>query len=583
MITSLKLHRYKGFRDFSVTFKAKSLLLGPNNAGKSTIIGAIRLANEAAKFTTRNGASDRFRNGERTIHGHHILKLRTQSFSLENLRHEFEDEITYLSLRYDTGGVIHLVWPVDAPAFFWLEHEGQSVFTAAAAKLLISPIGVAPTLTPLDRDEKQLSPEHLRSNIETKLSSRHLRNNLFAVREIDPEDFKGLNGFLLGNTPELADLQLIRQIRDGEAWIDFYYRDAASRTEKEIFWAGDGLQIWIQILFHIWRSRHSSTMVLDEPDVFLHPDLQRRLVRILEAQPQQIVMSSHAAEVASEADPQSLVWIERSSRAAKRLSSENYLGGVAGGLGRSFNLSIAHALKAKVALFIEGEDVKIIRILAEQVRCWKIAKEEGLAVVPIGGFNRWPSVETFAWLKNGFLESGVKVRLILDSDYRKAADCRSLESELLKANVDTHIWHRKELASYLLDPLIIAAATGLDLDEVIPKLNTVVEELKWDVFGQLAKQVLDSAPSHVAASAALSEAQESFLINWSDLEGKLRLVPAQKVISGWNRQRTGSRQRILTSRSLASAASPATLDWEIVEVLQSIESDLSSASNWNSR
>lgn len=509
-----------------------------------------------------------------------MLKLRTQSFSLENLRHEFEDKVTSLSLRYATGAVIHLIWPVEAPAFFWLENLGQPVVTAAAAKILISPIGVAPTLTPLDRDEKQLSSVHLRSHIETKLSSRHFRNNLFAIREVELEEFECLRKFLLENTPELVDLQLIRRIQDGEVWIDLYYRDTAGRTEKEIVWAGDGLQIWIQILFHIWRCRDSTTMVLDEPDVFLHPDLQRRLVRILEAQPQQIIVSSHAAEVASEADPQSLVWIERSSRAAKRLSSENYLGGVAGGLGKSFNLSIAHALKAKVALFVEGEDAKIIRILAEQLGCSRIAKEEGLAIVPIGGFNRWPSLETFAWLKDGFLDSGVKVRLILDSNYRTVADCRSLESDLQKANVDTHIWHRKELESYLLDPAIISAATGLDLDDVVTKLNVVLDELKWDVFGQLAKQGLESTSPHLAASTVLTEAQQSFSIHWSNLERKLRLVPAQKVISGWNRLQSGSRKNTLTSRSLASAATPKTLDWEMVEVLQSIEADLSSANYW---
>lgn len=98
MITSLKLYRYKGFKDFSVAFKSKSLLLGPNNAGKSTIIGAIRLAHEAAKFTTRNGPKERFREGERTIYGYHISKLRTQSYNLENLRYEFEEEPTRLSL-----------------------------------------------------------------------------------------------------------------------------------------------------------------------------------------------------------------------------------------------------------------------------------------------------------------------------------------------------------------------------------------------------------------------------------------------------------------------------------------------------
>ena len=65
--------------------------------------------------------------------------------------------------------------------------------------------------------------------------------------------------------------------------LDLYYTEAGRRTEKELVWAGDGVQIWLQLLLHVFRLRERDVVVLDEPDVFLHPDLQRRLVWLLES------------------------------------------------------------------------------------------------------------------------------------------------------------------------------------------------------------------------------------------------------------------------------------------------------------
>lgn len=42
-IDRLRLIRYKGFEEFTVQLRTQSLLVGPNNAGKSTIITALRV------------------------------------------------------------------------------------------------------------------------------------------------------------------------------------------------------------------------------------------------------------------------------------------------------------------------------------------------------------------------------------------------------------------------------------------------------------------------------------------------------------------------------------------------------------
>jgi len=41
-ITSVRFRNFKAFKDFSVSLDHMNILVGPNNSGKSTIIGAFR-------------------------------------------------------------------------------------------------------------------------------------------------------------------------------------------------------------------------------------------------------------------------------------------------------------------------------------------------------------------------------------------------------------------------------------------------------------------------------------------------------------------------------------------------------------
>lgn len=285
----------------------------------------------------RTKASVAGRDGERWVRGH---PLRTDSvgFIRENLRHEFEERLTRLTLTFTSKAELHLVWPVSGEPFFWVEHpRGLQVTTASKAKAVLEPISLVPTLSPLEHGEKKLSENTLRGDVETRLFSRHFRNHVAAIREESQDRYSELISFLLGRTPELASLDLVASRVDDEIWLDLFYRDQGSRTERELFWAGDGLQIWIQILFHLWRTRDSHVVVLDEPDVFLHPDLQRRLSRELEEAPQQTILATHAPEIAGEAHQGNVIWVERRQARAKRVTDESALADLGAVLGSGFS------------------------------------------------------------------------------------------------------------------------------------------------------------------------------------------------------------------------------------------------------
>jgi predicted ATPase len=48
-ITSIRFKNYKVFKSFSVSIKDFNVLVGPNNAGKSIVLGALRILGEALR------------------------------------------------------------------------------------------------------------------------------------------------------------------------------------------------------------------------------------------------------------------------------------------------------------------------------------------------------------------------------------------------------------------------------------------------------------------------------------------------------------------------------------------------------
>src|SRR5690242_15296786 len=53
MFTRVKFRNFKSLRDFSVNLRATNVFVGPNNAGKSTVLDAFRVMGAAHAFACR--------------------------------------------------------------------------------------------------------------------------------------------------------------------------------------------------------------------------------------------------------------------------------------------------------------------------------------------------------------------------------------------------------------------------------------------------------------------------------------------------------------------------------------------------
>ena len=115
----------------------------------------------------------------------------------------------------------------------------------------------------------------------------------------------------------------------------------------------------------------------------------------------------------------------------------------------------------RTVVFVEGDDMSIIRELAKTVGADDLAREHNCAVIEIKGFSNWVRVEPFKWFVSDFLDGSVDVYVLLDRDYRADADVGQVCSTLEAVGVHAHVWERKELENYLLDPTALARVSKL--------------------------------------------------------------------------------------------------------------------------
>ncbi|MFI9149751.1 ATP-dependent nuclease [Streptomyces sp. NPDC053367] len=571
----MRLKNFKAFESFYISFRDSSLLVGPNSAGKSTILTALRLAEACLRLAKRVRPST-----SNPHRGSYYLSypVPTRDFAAlsESIRHNFRDHETSMELVWKNGSRMRAVWPErlpfedePTPFFYLLDPAGNSPRAIAPVKANFSTIGVVPTLSPLEHEEPILEVETVKKNLNTRLSSRHFRNQLRMLDNSGEWD-----DFMRFASPWLAGITLKRPVTKYDtSSIDVFFTEGASGSEKEIVWAGDGVQIWLQLLLHLYRAEDLPTLVLDEPEVFLHADLQRRLVRLLEYMDSQVVLATHSTEVLTEADPESIVWVDKTRRQAVRAPKDENLTGLHSALGSVFNLAMAKALRAKGVVFVEGKDVRILKLVSKTLGLGRISEETTLAVVPMNGYSKWEHAEAFGWFLREFLGESVKALVLLDRDYRTETQVTDVENRFDSAMVQAHVWKRKELESYLIIPETIARLSKCPVAEVEDIIETVMGKMQNRVTSRLLAEKLASEKRTGRDVAEINEEGLNDLSEgWKRSEFRYSVCPPKKVLAGLNKELQRRKYKAVSFEAVARAAKPEEIPVEMSTFLRKIES-----------
>jgi len=555
-----------------------TIVVGANNAGKSTVVEALRLVAVA---------TDRLINGRAQFRrSPDWLDLPAREIGLTPSVRGLaaggqEDSVFYLYsgppavvTATFTGGasvVVHV--GRDSQIFVTARRgDGSQVRSSAnASSLGLGPVAVQPQVAPILREEPIRTEETLRRGEGTYLASQHFRNQLHRNRK----EFRKFKRIAEETWPGLQIKELEADDTHPERPIQLRVRDRDFVGEINLM--GHGLQMWLQIIWFLGRAPQEATVVLDEPDVYMHPDLQRRLLDLVRTRFAQLVIATHSIEIISDVDARSILAVDRSRPESEFVDSFSGLQRVVERIGGLQNLQLARLMGAQSFLLVEGEDMKLLRTLQRSAQI----HEHPIDLIPhaeMGGRGGWKRHDVTDLLptKNSH---GEKIRsfAILDRDCFPPEEAMERYREARQRRIELRIWSRKELENYLLVPAAIsryieseADGAPCPADLIALKTDEIIDGLRREYIEDPLATELFNRDRAGGLKNANKRAREITDASWEDRDARWSIAPGKLVLSGlsgWAQDEFGVS---FGPEQIARSLTKDEVDPEVVEVISAI-------------
>lgn len=150
--------------------------------------------------------------------------------------------------------------------------------------------------------------------------------------------------------------------------------------------------------------RTGSILIIDEPELSLHPQCQRALLRVLQSLPNQYVVATHSATLLDRADPRGIVRLYRDNGDVKDARPSSLSNAESAHLARFTTPQNAEAFFARAAILVEGESDKYA-LEALAFRKNRNLDADGVTIVVMRGAG---SIKTFLALLG---PNGLRVKL----------------------------------------------------------------------------------------------------------------------------------------------------------------------------
>ena len=535
-ITSVQFRSFKALEDFSIPLDGMNILVGPNNSGKSTVIGAFRVLATCLRTAARRKPELL---GNRHITLGYRIPRASLPISLENAQTDYQHVEATVTFRLSNGNSLRLSFPSDDDdcILYPVTPEGDTVTTTAAFKRQF-PISllVVPVLGPVEYREPIVTEQTVRENLATHRASRNFRNYWYYY----PDDFDEFRQQVIATWPGM-DIRLPELSADRKISM-FYLED---RITRELYWTGYGFQVWCQLLSHIFRSQNRSMLIIDEPDIYLHANPQRQLLSMLKDLGPDVLIATHSSEIVAEADANDLLVIDKTQRSAKRVRSPEGIQSALGSLGSIHTAMMSAIAQTRRVLYVEGEDFKILRKFAKRLGLNELESGVGIAPFPLGGF---PPIQQIKSVTKGVSEAiGGPIIFggVFDRDYRSDEEIAELLEGLRSELQFSVILGRKEIENYLLIPSALdktlvnllnertrrSGESASPLRPIAELLQEITAPMEAQVQAQfIAKRVEFLRPTGKDPSTLSEEAIEIFNRKWKDTETRLHIVPGKRVL-----------------------------------------------------
>ncbi|HVH75814.1 MAG TPA: AAA family ATPase [Stellaceae bacterium] len=573
----MQLENFKAFEHFTVSLERINILVGPNNSGKSTIIGAFRALDSAIKVA-RSRPPTRVFFGTGSEIGYRIPEA-SLPMSLENVHTNYNSEESTVTFRLNNGNRLRLIFPEDGGCVL-IPHAQDGLVTTTAHFKSRFPINltVVPVLGPVEHREARRERDTVVAGLSTHRASRHFRSYWHYFADGFSEFAELIRTTWPGMEIELPELnrstgELLMFCREG-------------RITRELYWVGFGFQIWCQLLTHLSRAKGSALIIVDEPEVYLHPDVQRQLLGIVRDIDTPAFMATHSSEIMSEADPDEIVLVDKRRRSGERLKDISGVQKALDVVGSAQNITLTALARSRRVLFVEGDnDFRVLRRFARRLGMRELGAGVDITALESGGFGSWERVTILASGIADVLGSPLIIAAIYDRDYF----CQEYIDEVLRRLSEqlklAHVHQRKEIENYLLAPAALDRAIAQATSErgsgdrsPSPALDAaaLLREITDPLRDSIQSQVLARRWEHLRSGGKdLADVNKETMIRfapvWDSLPRRLEIIPGKQVLSQFREQIQQTYGISLTDNRIIEAMRREDIPDDLMELLHKLE------------
>lgn len=515
-----------------------NILIGPNNCGKSTIIGVFRILDVAIRRARTKSAS--FLPGG--IYGYE-LSPEEIPISLENVHTNYSDEETYVAFYLNNRNKLTLFFPPNEKRCYLtaeINNYGRIKMPREFRKAFPLEIVIVPVMGPVEHEEDEKTLDTVKNGLATHRASRHFRNYWMKF----PEDFENFSS-LIKETWKGITIEKPYKVDPMDSKLVMFCKE--SGILRELYWAGFGFQIWCQLLTHISRAKNKDLLIIDEPEIYLHPEVQRQLINILRDLGTDILIATHSTEILAEADASEVLLIDKHASSPSRLKDIAGIQSAIEKIGSIQNITLSQLARNKKILFTEGKyDFKILRRFAKKLGFDNLFNGQEITAVKSEGFSTWREIKSFAWGFKTTFNEPIKVAAIFDKDFWCDEEIKEIENDLSKNIELAYIHKRKEIENYLLIPVVLQRLLdkllsekhrreGQSYDSIISisdLLNEITEPLKTSLLSQyLSKRIrFFRSNKHIDDSTLNKETLELFEKKWASIETRMEVIKGSDVL-----------------------------------------------------
>jgi predicted ATPase len=574
MIETLLLENFRCFNRHEIPFREKTIIVGRNNAGKSSIVEALRLVTIIAERCTRAmyNPPPSWLDVHKSNRGI-SPSLDGQAFNFERVFHRHNDPPAKVTCRFTNGASVTVFIGRENRIHGVIRNSRGYVIESKsdALRLNLPKVAVLPQVAPVRARERVIEEERVREYVLSALAPLHFRNQLYVFEEFF-DDFRTISEETW-HSLGIEDVETFRQ--GGETFLRLMIRN--EDFAADISWMGHGLQMWLQTMWFLARCKGYDSITLDEPDVYMHADLQRKLIRFLRDRHPQVIIATHSVEIMAEVDPEEVLLVDKDKRAATFAADLPELQQVISQIGGIHNLQLARMVTSKRCIFVEGDDLSLLKRFQNTLFRDTEYPIDGIPHLSIGGWGGWNYViGSSMWVQSTMQD--VSKYCVFDRDYHTDEQIQERLADAAKKGIRLKIWGKKEIENYLLVPAAIGrvlAKVGRgkrnapDEQMIRVKLGEIAEALKEDVIDGMADEI--PRRTGLSASAAYSEARNKLKPKWTTFEQKISLISGKAALTELNRWCQESFKLSVTPAKLASELRVNEIHSDIEEFLEAIE------------